>query len=477
MQTFSIQNDTANGQVDVASLFAELVSAASAEPAKLYTRGDALFIQFTPAFDATAVVAAHQGTAATDELPPVTDDVFDPAAANDASQGYRVGSIRVDSQGRAWIAVDVSVGGSHWDQINLDTFPQYQLTSQRGQAGGYASLDPTTGKVPTSQLPDTFVPTLVEVADAAARLALTPGGGDEVVQLDDGSQWIYSDTTNAWIARATGNGDVTGPGGATASAIAVYNGTTGKVLANSAVTIDGGGNLTTPGTVDGVDVAGLASTTNAHIADNNNPHGVSWDDLGTTTLSSLDALVSNATIDGAGAARPPEPHTHPAGDITTAGGVVGQVLTNVSGTCQWADAPGSVPNVFGTGYTYASAAAVSTTTSTVFQNKITMTTAALPAGRYEFKWFYNWNVDSISADFESRIAIDGNAVQWADHYSEPIDRNGSFGNTGTDQKYVAGGWEVINLDGVHVFTLDWRSSKNGRRASIWNARIALHRID
>jgi hypothetical protein len=48
-----------------------------------------------------------------------------------------------------------------------------------------------------------------------------------------------------------GSGDVVGPSSATDSAIAIYNSTTGKLIKNSLVTIDGYGNINTPGNVDG----------------------------------------------------------------------------------------------------------------------------------------------------------------------------------------------------------------------------------
>src|SRR5690606_34323419 len=50
---------------------------------------------------------------------------------------------------------------------------------------------------------------------------------------------------------AGGGGDVVGPAGATDSAIALFDAGTGKVLKNSLVTIDGSGNISTPGMVDG----------------------------------------------------------------------------------------------------------------------------------------------------------------------------------------------------------------------------------
>lgn len=56
-------------------------------------------------------------------------------------------------------------------------------------------------------------------------------------------------------AGGDGGGDVIGPGAATANAVARFDGTSGKRIKGSAVTIDDAGNISTPGTVDGRDLS------------------------------------------------------------------------------------------------------------------------------------------------------------------------------------------------------------------------------
>ena len=60
----------------------------------------------------------------------------------------------------------------------------------------------------------------------------------------------YSDGNSG----TAGSGDVVGPASATSTAVAVYNGTTGKLLQNNPVLIDNSGNMTGVGTVNGVTV-------------------------------------------------------------------------------------------------------------------------------------------------------------------------------------------------------------------------------
>lgn len=128
--------------------------------------------------------------------------------------------------------------------------------SDKGNPNGVATLD-GSGDVPLAQIPDSARPIVHEVADAAARIALGLGADDEgheAIQADDSSQWLWTGT--AWVARATaGSGDVFGPGSSTDNALARFDGLTGKLIQNSAVTVDDSGNIATGGTVDGRDVS------------------------------------------------------------------------------------------------------------------------------------------------------------------------------------------------------------------------------
>jgi hypothetical protein len=110
----------------------------------------------------------------------------------------------------------------------------------KAQANGVASLD-GSGKVPASQIPAVALPEVHVVLDAAARLALTVQEGDEAIQTDDGSHWIYDGAT--WYQRPYPTDPVSGPASATDNALARFDGTTGKVIQNSLALLDDAGNL------------------------------------------------------------------------------------------------------------------------------------------------------------------------------------------------------------------------------------------
>ncbi|NOX55577.1 MAG: hypothetical protein GXP27_14290 [Planctomycetes bacterium] len=122
-----------------------------------------------------------------------------PTANDDASAGYSVGSQWFDVANDAvYFAVDVSAGAAVWRRVpaNLDDLSDVEITGVTdNEILGY---DAASGKW---------------INQTAAELGLSGGGG---------------------------SGDVTGPTSSTDNGIAKFDGTTGKVLQSSAVTIDDG---------------------------------------------------------------------------------------------------------------------------------------------------------------------------------------------------------------------------------------------
>jgi hypothetical protein len=76
----------------------------------------------------------------------------------------------------------------------------------------------------------------------------------------DNQALAWDDATSKWIPQTIsggggGTGDVVGPASATNNAVTRFDGTTGKLIQNSTVTISDTGNIATTGTVDGRDVS------------------------------------------------------------------------------------------------------------------------------------------------------------------------------------------------------------------------------
>lgn len=172
-------------------------------------------------------------------------------------------------------------------------------------------------------------------------------------------------------------------------------------------------------------------------------------------IVNLDAAITGVSVNGV--------------TLTAAGG--GTLYLTDDGTYQ------AVPaGVFGTQFNYAESLAISTTTSTTFQNKVTLNLVGLPAGLYRVGVQYGWNHDSIANDFEARFQLDAVNVGQI-HKQEPKDAAGNDPDgTGTTQRYLAHRLHYLNLNGNHTLTLDYRTDTNNVESSIWDATIEVWRI-
>lgn len=129
--------------------------------------------------------------------------------------------------------------------------------------------------------------------------------------------------------------------------------------------------------------------------------------------------------------------------------------------------PGPV-STFGTEYTLVESLAQSTTNSTTFQTKATMSLISLPSGTYRLNWSYGWSHGANNTDFEAQILIDGSQEML--HIQEPQD-------SGVDQQHRESGF-IANLafNGNHTILLQWRTDDSDDTAFIRDARLELWRI-
>jgi len=101
---------------------------------------------------------------------------------------------------------------------------------------------------------------------------------------------------------------VSGPGSSTDNAVARFNGTTGKIIQNSLVSIDDSGNITLPGTVDGRNVSADGLALDGHVVNTSNPHLTDIGNLGSGTLAELNSIITDATLDDSSSPRSPTSH-------------------------------------------------------------------------------------------------------------------------------------------------------------------------
>lgn len=135
-----------------------------------------------------------------------------------------------------------------------------------------------------------------------------------------------------------------------------------------------------------------------------------------------------------------------------------------------------IQNVFGSEFQIGQSVGLSTTTSNIYQNKVTLVTGSLPTGLYRIGFSYGWNHDSRTDDFEARMQED--AVNMGEiHKQEPKDDAGTFGTSGTSQRIYSSRVFYRTLTGSHTYTLDFKSESSGSESSIWEAIIDLWRIE
>lgn len=133
--------------------------------------------------------------------------------------------------------------------------------------------------------------------------------------------------------------------------------------------------------------------------------------------------------------------------------------------------------VFGKNHAFAQSLPISTTTSTTFQNKVTLASySVVAAATYRLTVSYGWNHDSGTNDFEARLMQNGAQVGEL-HKQEPKDAAGGD-PTGTTQRYYASRTIYISLPLATTLTwdLEYRTDSGGAESSIWEATIEVWRV-
>lgn len=277
------------------------------------------------------------------KIPVYSSGNLPPANSSNARQGYL--AFQQDStsglenasgtlmffDGSTWTpssgATDVHGPGSSTDNA---------LTRFDGTTGKYiqnslAILDDSgnltlPGTVTAANIPGNFVSGPVSATnDAVATYNGTTGKviQDSLVSIDSSGNITTPGTINGVVFP----GDfVSGPTSATDTALARFDTTTGKLIKNSLVLVDDSGNLSTTGTVTGSNiVSGPVSSTNNAVATYNGTTGK----LIQNSLVTIDGsgnLLTTGTVIGSNTIAGPSSSTNNA--IATYSGVTGKIIQN-----------------------------------------------------------------------------------------------------------------------------------------------------
>lgn len=108
---------------------------------------------------------------------------------------------------------------------------------------------------------------------------------------------------------------------------------------------------------------------------------------------------------------------------------------------------------------------VSSTTSTSYQTKLTMTTSPIVSGTYRIGWCYDWRYTDTSSNFQGIVVANGTTIY--EHNQEPKD-------SGSDQSIPNSGFTYITLpNGVTTINIKYKAQRSDKTAYISNAKLEL----
>ncbi len=119
---------------------------------------------------------------------------------------------------------------------------------------------------------------------------------------------------------------------------------------------------------------------------------------------------------------------------------------------------------------------------TTLEPFLTLNTIIPVDGNYRVYWDFVWSYNQGSQDFISEIQVNGNAI--TEQRQEPKDVagvgivldviGGGTTNTGTNQRYMAGGSSVVALiAGPLALRIVFAGSTNNDEAAIYRAQLAV----
>lgn len=111
----------------------------------------------------------------------------------------------------------------------------------------------------------------------------------------------------------------------------------------------------------------------------------------------------------------------------------------------------------------------SSTNSTTYVNKASITASGIPEGSYRLGWHFEWRMSKSNSDFNFRVQQDDTTNLAEDSVSPFVDVN--VWNPRTNFYYL----ETLS-SGTHTFDLDYSSSKSSSTAYIRAARVEFWRV-
>lgn len=128
-----------------------------------------------------------------------------------------------------------------------------------------------------------------------------------------------------------------------------------------------------------------------------------------------------------------------------------------------------IPFYFGAFYQYEESLTGSSTTSTTFQNKLSLVTPTLPIGSYRIVWTAQIAHDTASRQSQVKITLDASQIWLSQNESSR-----------TAQRFVNTAFDRVTFGSAatHTINMDYRrSSASSANVTITEARLEIWRVD
>jgi hypothetical protein len=125
--------------------------------------------------------------------------------------------------------------------------------------------------------------------------------------------------------------------------------------------------------------------------------------------------------------------------------------------------------LFGSEFIYEIDNTESSTNATTYQNKLTITTTAIPEGNYRLGLHFEWKISKNNASFYYRIRQDDTTT--LDEIGRPTFNDVNIYNPLNNFYYL----ETV-ASGTHHFDIEYRTASSSATAYIRNARLEFWRV-